>query len=127
MDRILIRDLLVRCIIGTTDDERREKQDVVINVVLWADLRRAAKTDSIADAVNYRTIKKHILSAVEASQYHLVEALAECIAGICLENPAVQQVQVNVEKPSALRFARSVGVEIRRGRSGEAWLGCSSV
>ncbi len=117
MDRILIKDLLARCIIGVNDDERREKQDVVINVALYADLRPAARSDRFEDAIDYRALKKRILSVVESSQYYLVEALAERIAEICLENPDVQLAQVTVEKPSALRFARSVGVEVTRDRT----------
>lgn len=116
MDRILIEDLAVRCIIGVNADERREKQDVVINVALSADLSKAGRSDDFDDAVDYRGIKKRIFSMAEASQFYLVEALAERVAEICLENPLVEQAQVTVEKPSALRFARSVGVEITRGR-----------
>lgn len=116
MDRILIKDLVVRCIVGINEDERREKQDVTINVVLWADLRKAGRSDRFEDAVDYRGIKKRIVSLLEGSQYYLIEALAEAIADICLENDAVQRVQVTVEKPFALRFARSVGVEITRER-----------
>ena len=111
-DHIFIKDLLARCILGVTDEERREKQDMVINITLIADLRPAGKSDRFEDAIDYRAIKKRILSEVEASHYYLVEALAEHIAEICLAAPGVQQVQVTVEKPSALRFARSVGVEI---------------
>lgn len=117
MDRILIKDLVAHCIIGVNDDERREKQDVVINVALYADLRPAARSDRFEDAIDYRALKKRILSVVESSQYYLVEALAERIAEICLENPDVQRAQVTVEKPSALRFARSVGVEVTRDRT----------
>ena len=116
MDRILVKDLTARCIIGVNAEERREKQEVVINLSIYADLRRAGKSDRFEDAVDYRSIKKRLLSEVENSSYYLVEALAERVAEICLENPAVQQVQVTVEKPSALRFARSVGVEIIRER-----------
>lgn len=116
MDRILISDLTARCIIGVNDDERREKQEVVINISLRADLRKAGQTDKFADTVDYRAIKKRVLALVEDSQCYLVEALAEAVAAACLEQRAVQQVTVRVEKPSALRFARSVGVEITRGR-----------
>ena len=116
MDRILITDLGLRCVIGVNEEERREKQDVVINLAISADLRSAARSDRFEDTVDYRALKKQIVSLVEESQFHLVEALAEAIAGICLENRAVQQVQVRVEKPTALRFARSVGVEITRER-----------
>ena len=117
MDRILIKDLMLRCVLGLSDEERREKQDVLINLILWTDLRPAAASDSIRDAVDYSLVKKRIISLVEGSQYHLAETLADRIALLCLEYPAIQQVQVTLEKPTALRFAHSVGVEIIRGRS----------
>ncbi len=116
MDRILISDLSARCIIGINEEERREKQEVLINLTLLADLRPAAKSDRLEEAVDYRALKKRLLAMVEGSQYYLVEALAEAIAAICLDEPRVQQALVRVEKPSALRFARSVGVEIHRER-----------
>ena len=117
MDRILIKDLMLRCVLGLSEEERREKQDVLINLILWTDLRRAAASDSIEDAVDYSALKKRIITLVEGSQYHLAETLADRIASLCLEQNAVQQVQVTVEKPTALRFAHSVGVEIIRSRS----------
>jgi FolB domain-containing protein len=116
MDRILIEDLLARCVLGVSDDERREKQDVVINISLGVDARTPGKTDRFADAVDYRALKQRILAMVESSQYHLVEALAERVAETCLEHPRVREAQVTVTKPSALRFARSVGVQITRRR-----------
>ena len=117
MDRILIKDLMLRCIIGLGEEERREKQDVLINLVLWSDLRPAAATDRLEDTVDYSALKKRIIGLVEASQYHLAEALADRIAALCLEQSAIQQVQVTLEKPTALRFAHSVGVDIIRSRS----------
>ena len=116
MDRIHIKDLQARCIIGINPDERREKQDVLINIILSTDTRKAGLSDRFEDAVDYRAVKKKVIAMAEASEFFLVEALAERIAKICLENPEVLQVQVLVEKPTALRFARSVGVEITRGR-----------
>ena len=117
MDKILIKDILVRCIIGVNDSERREKQDVIINIVIWTDLRKAGRSDDFKDTTDYRGVKKRIVGMVEASSYNLVEALAERIAEICLENSSAHRVQVTVEKPGALRFARSVGVEIERERA----------
>ncbi len=116
MDRILISDLSVRCIIGINEDERREKQDVLINIALNADLSRAGMSDRFEDTVDYRAIKKEIVGMVESSNYHLVEALAEAVAGLCLKYSGVLQVQVRVDKPGALRFARSVGAEIIRAK-----------
>ena len=116
MDRIRIYDLLVRCILGINENERHEKQDVVINLTLYTDLHKAGKSDRIEDTVDYRALKKRILSMVEGSQYFLVEALAEAVAELGLDQQGVQQVDVCVEKPHALRFARSVAVEITRKR-----------
>jgi D-erythro-7,8-dihydroneopterin triphosphate epimerase len=116
MDRILISDLQARCIIGVNDDERREKQDVLINISLAADLSKAGKSDRFEDTIDYRAIKKRVLQIAESSSYHLVEALAEAIAEVCLANPSVKTAVVRVEKPLALRFARTVGVEITRER-----------
>jgi FolB domain-containing protein len=117
MDRILIKDLLVRCIIGVHDEERRDKQDVLINLSLSVDLRKAGTSDRLEDSVDYRALNKQILSMAEHSQFHLVEALAQAVADICLGNPSLTEASVRVEKPGALRFARSVGVEIVRRRA----------
>jgi FolB domain-containing protein len=117
MDRILISDLAVRCIIGVNEWERRKRQDLVINLAISADLRRAGKSDRFEDTVDYAGIKKRIVDMAEQSQYHLLEAMAEAVAEICLDNPAVTGVQVRVDKPGALRFARSVAVEITRERA----------
>jgi len=116
MDRILINQLLVRCILGVSAEERREKQDVLISVALFTDLTKAGRSDRFEDTVDYRAVNKDILAAVDGSQCHLAEALAERVAETCLAHGAVQRVQVTVEKPGALRFARSVAVEIERGR-----------
>lgn len=115
-DRILINDLLVRCVIGEREEERRDRQDVVINISLHADLSKAGKSDRLDDTIDYRELKKRIVRMAEGSGFQLVEKLAEEAARICLEDPRAQEVQVRVEKPLSLRFARSAGVEITRRR-----------
>lgn len=117
LDRIRIQDLLTRCIVGIYPEERREKQDVIINITLFADLSRAGRTDRIEDTVDYKSVKKAVLAHVEQSTCFLLEKLAEDIAAICLAAPNVLRVTVSVDKPGALRFARSVAVEITRERS----------
>src|SRR5512136_346137 len=114
MDRIIITDLCARCIVGVNKDERTEKQDVTVNLSIYADLRKPGRSDKFEDAIDYRAIKKRVLNLVENSEYFLLEALTEAVADVCLETPGVIKVQVRVDKPSALRFARSVGVEISR-------------
>ena len=116
-DKIYIRDLLVRCIIGVNDEERREKQDVIINITLYVDLQKACRSDHIEDTVNYKTVKLDVMSMVEQSSFLLIEKLAGEIAVICLNNPHVLKVKVTVDKPRALRFSRSAAVEIVRSRN----------
>lgn len=116
LDKIHIRDLQARCIVGINDWEREKKQDVVINLTLWADLKKACVGDSIDDTVNYKPLKNRIVEMVEASRFNLIERMAEEIAEICLTDPLVERVDVTVDKSGALRFARSVAVEITRAR-----------
>lgn len=114
LDRIHIRDLTIRCIVGIYPEERSKKQDVIINMTLYADLRAACASDKIEDTVDYKAIKKSVLESVEESSFFLVERLAEHVTQIALESPLVRRVDVSVDKPGALRFARSVAVEITR-------------
>jgi dihydroneopterin aldolase/D-erythro-7,8-dihydroneopterin triphosphate epimerase len=116
MDRIHIKDLVVSGIIGINPDERVNRQDVLVNVTMFVDTRPAARSDDIDDAVNYRTITKRIIAHIEGGEPMLVERLVQEIADICLEDPRVTEVEVTVEKPGALRHARSVGISIIRSR-----------
>ena len=106
----------MRCVVGVNDEERRDKQDVVVNITLAADLRPASERDDVAAALDYRAVKKRVLRVVEDSRFFLLEALAESIAAVCLESERVHEARVTVDKPGALRFARSVAVEITRSR-----------
>lgn len=114
MDRIFIRDLALRCIIGIYPDERREKQDIIVNVEMHCDLRAAGRSDDLDDTVDYKAVKKAVLELVEQSRFQLIESLAERIADIALGNEKVEKVVVTIDKPGALRFARSSAVEITR-------------
>lgn len=117
LDKIQIKDLLIRGILGINPDERKNRQDILVNVTMWADTRSAAASDAIEDAVNYKTITKAILAHVENGAPMLVERLVTEIAQIAVQNDErVQAVEVSVEKPTALRFARSVGITIYRTR-----------
>lgn len=116
MDQIFIRDLLVRGIIGINDWEREKTQDIIINITLFADLHQAGEYDDLDYSVNYRTITKKVMAHAETIGRFTVEALANDLAAICLQDNNVVKVRVRVEKPGAARFARSVGVEIERAR-----------
>ena len=116
LDKIHIRDLHLRCIIGTFEEERRAKQDVLIDITLYADLKAAGRSDRLEDTVDYKALKKRVIAMVENSSCRLLERLTERIAEICLSETHVRGVSVTVDKPGALRFACSVAVEMVRDR-----------
>lgn len=115
---ILIKDLLVRGVIGVSERERANKQDIIVNVQIETDISDCGISDDISESVNYRTVSKKIIAHIESTARYTVEALATDIAGICLTFSRVSAVTVRVEKPGAVRFSKSVGVEIRRTNDG---------
>jgi len=114
MDKIIIKNLKARGIIGINEEERRNLQDILINITISADTQPAWESDDIKDCVNYRSVAKNALKIAETAQRLTVEALANDIAAMVLEFDLVRSVVVRVEKPGAVRFADSVGVEIER-------------
>lgn len=117
MDQVIIKDLLTRGVIGITERERLRPQDILINAVLYTDITRAAQTDDINDCVDYSKIAKKLMAHAETVGRQTVEALVNDLAQICLAEKGVEGVRIRVEKPGAVRFSRSVGVEIERFRS----------
>ena len=105
---------MVRGVIGISDRERSQPQDIVVNIVLYTDISKGAATDKIEDCVNYRTIAKAVMAHIEKVSRFTVEALATDIAEICLNTDGVKKVRVKVEKPGTVHFSKSVGVEITR-------------
>jgi FolB domain-containing protein len=117
LDRITVRDLLVRGIVGVNPDERTNRQDILINFSMGADTRPAARSDDINATVNYSAVTKAVVKHVETSQPLLVERLAAELVDLIFNlDQRVQAVEMRVEKPTALRFARAVGVTIYRER-----------
>ena len=116
-DTVEILDLHVRTIIGTNDWEREDRQDVLISIWLSTDTRKAGASDRIEDAINYRDVSKRIMAMAEESKFFLVEKLAEEIARICIIEFSAIGVKIRVEKPGALRFTKTVAVNINRDPS----------
>lgn len=116
-DKIFLRDLQIETIIGIYDWEREQKQTVSIDLTMPGDIRRAAASDAIDATLNYKKVAKRVIAFTEASSFQLVETLAESIAGICTDEFDMAWVEVRINKPGAIRGARDVGVQIRRGIS----------
>lgn len=116
MDKIIISDLVARGVIGVNDWERKIKQEILINIIAMADTRQAGVSDDIQDCVDYKVLSKKVLAYAESAAPLTVESLANNLARLCLEDPKILRVIVRVEKPGAVRFAKSVGVEVERSR-----------
>ena len=116
MDTIFLHGLEVECVIGVWEWERRIKQKVQIDLDMAADIRNAAATDQLDDALNYKAIAKRVISHVENSNYQLVETLAESVADILINEFTVSWCRVKINKGGAVRGARAVGVVIERER-----------
>lgn len=114
MDQIIIKDLLVRAVIGIDEEERSHLWDILINLVVFTDFSRPAQSDAIDDCINYAILVHQVQALVQKAARHTVEALVEDIARHCLAIPGVTGVKVRVEKPNAVHFTRLVGVEIER-------------
>jgi len=115
-DTIFLHDLRVKTIVGIWDWERRIRQTVSIDLDMGADIRKAAASDRIEDALDYKQIAKRVQQFVEDSSFQLVETLAENIAAVVLREFDVPWIVVRVNKPGAIRGSRDVGVIIRRER-----------
>ncbi|MEZ5541273.1 MAG: dihydroneopterin aldolase [Pseudomonadota bacterium] len=115
MDTVFISDLRIQTCIGIYEWERRIRQTISLDLEMGTDIRAAAATDAIADTLNYKAVAKRLIAYVEASEYQLVETLAERIAGIVLDEFGVPWLRLTVHKPGAVRGSRDVGVVIERG------------
>ena len=113
-DYIVLIGLKVSCIIGIFDWERKQKQDVLINLQIPCDAHKAAQRDNIADAVDYKKIAKTTIAFVEKSDFQLVETLAEKLADLLIKNFQLSEIELSVSKPAAIRGSQNVGITIHR-------------
>ena len=118
MDIIFLRDLRISTLIGIFEWERRVKQTISLDLEMATDIRKAAATDAIDDTLNYKAVAKRVIAFVEASEFQLVETLAERITEIVLNEFNVPWVRLTLNKTGAVRGARDVGVIIERGVRG---------
>jgi len=117
MDKIFLKELTTETVIGIFDWEREVKQTVAIDLEMSADIRRAARTDSIADTLNYKAVAKRLVGFIEGSSFQLVETLAERCAEIVIQEFGVNWLRLSLNKIGAVSGARDVGVLIERSRS----------
>ena len=116
MDKIFLHELKIDTVIGIWDWERKIRQTVIVDLEMAADIARAAATDDVADTLNYKSVAKRLIEFVGASEFQLVETLAERCAEIIREEYGVRWVRLTLNKKGAVRGASDVGVVIERGQ-----------
>jgi len=114
MDKIIIKCLKVKSIIGTLPEERTKKQEIEFNIELDCNLSAAGNSDNLNDTVNYQAVENDILTMAEASSFMLLERLAEEAANACLKYEQVKCARITIDKPGALKHSRSVAVCVER-------------
>ena len=115
MDTVFLRDLKIDTVIGIYGWERRVRQALIFDLEMSAGVAKAAKTDKIEDALNYKSIAKRLQQYVSESEFELIETLAEECARIIREEFGVAWVRLTLNKKGAVRGATDVGVIIERG------------
>jgi dihydroneopterin aldolase len=115
MDIVFIHDLQIETVIGIYDWERKIRQTISLDIEMATDISKAAKSDDIDDTLSYKTVAKRLIEFIEQSEFELVEALAERICSIVMEEFSVPWVKLTLHKPGAVRGSKSVGVIIERG------------
>ena len=116
MDIIYLKDLRIETIIGVYDWERRTRQTIILDIEIGTDISKAARSDAIADTLNYKAVAKRLISFVENSEFQLVETLAEHIADLLLKDFDIPWLRLTVNKQGAVRGVRDVGVIIERSK-----------
>lgn len=113
---IRVKNLLIRTYIGFNPEELRNKQDVVINMSIKADVSEAIKNDDVDNSYNYKVITKKVIALVQEGKFKMLENLTQQVLDLIMKNPNVEWAKVEVDKPHALRFAESVSIELEATR-----------
>ena len=118
--KIHIQDLRLRTYIGINDDEKKNRQDVVINIRIHYHAEKAVSFNDIDEALNYRTITKKVIQHVESNRFLLLERMTDELLSLVMEHTQVMWADVTVDKPHALRFSDSVSITLSARRDGYA-------
>ena len=118
--KIHIQDLRLRTFIGINDDEKKNRQDVVINIRIHYHAAKAVSFNEIDEALNYRTITKRVIRHVEENRFLLLERMTDEVLALVMEHSEVMWADVQIDKPHALRFSDSVSIALSARREGYA-------
>jgi dihydroneopterin aldolase len=115
MDVVFVKDLRFKTIVGIWDWERQLPQTVSISLDMGWDMARASRTEDIADALDYKSVSKRVEAFVQEQKFKLVEAAADAVAAMVMDEFGVPWIRVAIHKPFAVTRSQSVGVVVERG------------
>jgi 2-amino-4-hydroxy-6-hydroxymethyldihydropteridine diphosphokinase len=116
MDKIFLEDLQIDTVIGIYDWEREIRQLISLDLEMVSDISRAARSDRVDDTLDYKQVAKRLIRYVSNSRFELIETLIERVAQLILYEFEVAEVKVRLHKPGAVRYSKTVGIEITRHR-----------
>jgi dihydroneopterin aldolase len=114
LDRVMVSDLRFKTIVGCWDWERQLPQEVSIDLEMAWDMSRAAATEKLEHALNYKAVAKRVQAFVQDAQFELVETAAHAIADLVISEFAVPWIRVTFTKPYAVTGSRAVGVRVEK-------------
>ncbi len=114
--RIRIKDLRLRTYIGIKDEEIRNRQDVVLNIIILFDAQNAVGATEIDKTLNYRTICKEVIAFIEDNRFSLLEKMTRDTLNLVMAHREVEWASVEIDKPHALRFSDSVSITLQASR-----------
>jgi dihydroneopterin aldolase len=117
MDTVFIQQLAVKTTIGVYDWEKKIKQQLLLDIEMSSNITDAASSDNIDDTIDYASVASTITCFIEQNSFELIETVAEKVAAIILDEFAVSQVSITLEKPGAVENAHTVGVRITRHKT----------
>ena len=118
--KIRIQDLRLRTFVGINEDEKKNRQDVVINIRIHYHAEKAVSFNAIDEALNYRTITKQVIAHVEGNRFLLLERMTDEVLALVMDDHKVMWADATIEKPHALRFSDSVSISLSAKREGYA-------
>lgn len=116
-DKVFIKNLILPCKIGVTKEERKEKQNIIIDIEIFCDLNQAGAKDDLNKSINYAEVQEKTTAAVTGGEFKLLENLAQTVASLILKNPIASQITIAVKKQKYGKTPE-MGIEITRDRNG---------
>lgn len=123
IDTVFISQLEIQTVIGVHAWEQQAPRPLILDLELGVDIRPAAASDHIRDALDYQAVSDVLIALGRERQFQLIETMAETMARLLFERFPLQRLVLSVGKPGAVTAARTVGVRIERRREDYAVCG----